>query len=321
MNSSGTLFYINHDGVHTDISHLPPRTYLFLDSNVCIKIWQRNRDQDVDDLIHFLRNSNQRHSFSKNGGYPVDLALASAENSKQDIKPKYIKFAREFEKTFKIIFPGSEYQSEWLQKKHWNTLKIIRSCKDSTEKTISKIYELVEEKTPKSNQILENCDELISWLWRNKENLSHITGHLIYLGVYAIAGSPEAKMILKSSSKSAHGSARNVAWDFMYWICMEIDYLFDDMESIAICTYDKGLCTLLGQRRNLGPRYIPSEFGQFEYLLSHGELNGFQLARLEDTKLAGQIRDKLAFFWKSLDAFSTDTLKVGFPIPPSKKYR
>lgn len=311
---------MTHNGVHEEISELNPRTYFLLDANVCIKIkskeYSQQKEQSLRELIEFLRYSQNRYSYQKNGGYPVDLSLAAAENSWQDKIPRFIKFKKEYKKVFDGIFPGHTIDPNWIQRKHENTKKAVIPCKNSIEAVIAKINSLAKKKPSSNREILQRCDDLINFHWNQRKNMPAIIGHIFHLGIYAIAGNPEARRLLKIDSPSEK-SDRNVAWDLMYFIYHEIDYIFDDMTNTAICTYDKDLKILLKQRIKQGPRYGPLEYDQNAFD-SFGELNGFKLQRIDESNLSNEIRKRLARFWDSLAAFSDDGIAIGLRKPPIK---
>jgi hypothetical protein len=142
--------------------------------------------------------------------------MSAFEISKQHQKQKYKKFLSKFDQVFKHVFPNRTYSTDWLQKKYGSGMNVILSHLNPIRDTIKEIYGLVPEKRISNQETLDRCKTLISWNWSKKDLLPIIGGPILYQGIYAISGSPEAHRVLKVSRKKnfPEETATNVAWDF-----------------------------------------------------------------------------------------------------------
>jgi len=153
--------------------------------------------------------------------------------------------------------------------------------------------------------VLERIDGFLDWVIAERQNLAVIGGPLLYLAVYAIAGSPEAHRFLKLSRVAKEGSdaiARNVAWDMMHWVNLDFHYHYAKYPSTVVCTSDQALADFLLIRKNLGPRTGREGMLNARVVSSYGDLNLPKLSRLDDTALSDKIARRLLTFWQRLGA-------------------
>ena len=109
-------------------------------------------------------------------------------------------------------------------------MKQLVTTHPSIAKLIEITYSLIPSgDTPTDEEVLRGIDLLLQWLWANNENLEVIGGPIIYVCTYAIAGSPDARKIIKlNKARKGHVNiealSKNIAWDFLYWVMLEFEY-------------------------------------------------------------------------------------------------
>jgi hypothetical protein len=168
--------------------------------------------------------------------------------------------------------------------------------------------------------VLECIDSFLNWVIIERHNLAIVGGPLLYLAVYAIAGSPEAHRFLKLSRVAKEGSdviARNVAWDMLHWINLDFHYHYAKYPSTVVCTSDKALADFLLMRKNLGPRVGREAMLNARVVSSYGDLNLPKLSRLDGTSLGEKIAQRLLKFWQRLGKIQENEI-LFFPLGRSK---
>ncbi|OMG51650.1 hypothetical protein BJN45_17165 [Azonexus hydrophilus] len=235
---------------------------------------------------------------------PIEPVLALMELTRQDCEADFGAYLAKFEYFFRSVYGVENLDPTWIRLTYEPVSRLLSSVHHSLLLTLQQIHVT----TPGSgslqhNVMLERIDDFLDWIISERQNLAVIGGPLLYLAVYAIAGSPEAHRFLKLSRVIKEGSdaiARNVAWDMMHWVNLDFHYHYAKYPSTVVCTSDQALADFLLIRKNLGPRVGREGMLNARVVRSYGELNLPKLSRLDDTALSDKITQRLLTFWQRL---------------------
>jgi len=264
---------------------------------------------------HFVSVSKQavNHSWHQNKQWiPINPILALMELTKQNAASDYQSYRKLHDEFFKCVYDVQDVAPEWVAATYLAALKAHVSTHPSISKTIEAVYSFCpSEDKPSYSAAIASCEAFFKWIWDERARLTLIGGPLIYISVYAICGSPQARSFIKYSKRSAE-TAENVAWDLLYWIMLEIDYHQGRYENTVVCTSDYALAELLSSRVNKSPRGQLSSSGETCLVDSYGDFYPVKFKRFENTKLEKDIFHKLVQLLTALEIAETDSIKFGF---------
>lgn len=312
--------FVTHAGVITNLAQLHPKTLFVLDSNVVLTLTSNHTRLETlaPQYLNLLQALRQRAYSSwkvRQAFIPIDPVFAVMELTKQEARRDFDAYRKYFNDLFERIFHLRDYDPAWVADTYEMAICLIDSTHSSVADTVRKVSSLIPELgKPSNEQILQACDSFLDWVWEERDRLALIGGPLLQAAIYAISGSPEARRLLKIDRAQRHDAdaiARNVAWDFMYWIHLDMNYHIKRYENTVVCTSDEALVTLLTQRLNTGPRLDPKVAAEQSDIESSGVIFGPSLSRIEETRLGNQIRNRLLQFWSKLDKASTADVKFG----------
>ncbi len=304
-----TIRFIGHTGEITALARRPPNAMFVFDANTVLA-FIRHADQATRlDDAHFrlLRETRRRVHLQwvqRSRFLPIEPVLALMELTRQDCEPNFGAYLAKFEHFFRSVYGVANLDPTWIRLTYEPASQLLSSVHQSLLLTLQKIHAV----TPTSGSLqhivmLKRIDDFLDWVAAERQNLSVIGGPLLYLAVYAIAGSPEAQRFLKLSRVAKEGSiaiARNVAWDMMHWVNLEFHYHYAKYPSTVVCTSDQALADFLLIRKNLGPRAGRDGMLNARVVSSYGDLNLPKLSRLDDTALSDKITQRLLTFWQRL---------------------
>jgi hypothetical protein len=248
---------------------------------------------------------------------PVDASLASLELSQSgDRVINRSKFDRYFYDHIQIVHGLFNVNPSWVDRFFEPMSQLVSAQLPSLAAIFEKALDLIPPGDTASDTTVEAaCDELFGWLLTKRDDLSVLGGPAMYVAVYAIAGSPDARRIMKVHDARKSGSnevAWNVAWDFIYLHHMDGLYLSDKYEQNVFCTGDGALATLMASRVHKGPRYTPEALASLDSLEVGGDLESFKFKKLENTKLSKRIAEKYAKIMTEIAETTVDIVTVGF---------
>ncbi len=263
----------------------------------------------------FLSVSKQavRRSWHRNKQWiPIDPILALMELTKQNVTRDYQAYLKLHNEFFKHIYGIHDVAPEWIAYTYLAAIKALVSTHPSIYRTIEAVYSFCpSEDKPSDSAVIAGCNAFFNWIWEERARLSLIGGPLIYIGVYAICGSPQARAFIKYSKRSAE-TAKNVAWDLLYWVMLEIDYHQGRYENTVVCTSDHALAELLSSRVNKGPRGQMRTSNETVSVHSYGDFYPVKFKRIENTKLEREIFQKFMQLLRALEIAENDSIKFGF---------
>lgn len=304
-----TIRFIGHTGEITALARQPPNAMFVFDANTVLA-FIRHADQATRlDDAHFrlLRETRRRVHLQwtqRSRRLPIEPVLALMELTRQDCEADFGAYLAKFEHFFRSVYGVANLDPTWIRLTYEPVSRLLSSVHQSLLLTLQQIHAV----TPTSgslqhNVMLEHIDDFLDWVIAERQNLAVIGGPLLYLAVYAIAGSPEAHRFLKLSRVVKEGSdaiARNVAWDMMHWVNLDFHYHYAKYPSTVVCTSDQALADFLLIRKNLGPRAGREGMLNARVVSSYGDLNLPKLSRLDDTALSDKITQRLLTFWQRL---------------------
>lgn len=235
---------------------------------------------------------------------PVEPVLALMELTRQDHEANFGAYLDKFEHFFRSVYGVTNLDPTWIQLTYDPVSQLLSSVHHSLRLTLQQILAI----TPASGSLqhtiaLERIDGFLDWVIAEQKNLAVIGGPLLYLAVYAIAGSPEAHRFLKLSRLAKEGSdaiARNVAWDIMHWVNLDFHYHYAKYPSTVVCTSDQALADFILIRKNLGPKTGREGMLNARVVNSYGDLNLPKLSRLDGTTFNDKITQRLLVFWQRI---------------------
>lgn len=271
------------------------------------------------------RSRVRRHWHDRVKWIPVNPTYAAMELSSQDLLPDREKFDSYFVQFLSNVYQIDNVDPRWIGDCFYYAQKLSESFLPSFKSIFAKALELIPAGGGRANdaQVEGAVNAMCDWLEARADDLAVIGGLPLYVTIYAFAGSPQARRLLKverSQSRGIDSTARNVAWDFMYFLHREFSYLRHQYDDI-FCTADEALAELLSSKINRGPRYprgIAEKLDSFE---SFGDLSTFPLRRLDgQTRLTKRIEGRVLSMLARA-GMSQDAIPVGFPpmwrsVPP-----
>lgn len=317
---TGELRFVGHSGEITDLRRLPAKTMFVADSNLVLRLVTKNElfEELPKSYRNFLLTTRQRARIGwkvRERFIPIDPTFAIMELTKQDLKPDFDAYLVYFNNFFKSVYLLDGYDPLWVRSSYEPAINLIEETVPSIQRTVLKTFALIPPSGKHNNQvILDACDNLLDWVKSEHGNLVLIGGPILLAAIYAIAGSPQAQKLIKverSKRTDPFAVASNVAWDFMYWIHLDMNYHFKRYDNIVVCTADGALVDLLTQRLNTGPRFGGRAAFVAMEVPSTGTITIPTLARLDDTNLGIQVATRLIDFWKYMDDNSTEDVKFG----------
>ena len=312
-----TLYFVGHKGLMQALDVCNTNTMYIPDSNLVLALMQHKHSEIKlsGRHKHFLSTSKQAviHSWHQNKEWiPVNPILSLMELSRQHIKPNFESYIKLYKEFFEDIYRIQDVAPEWIASTYVTAFKAHVSIHPSISRTIEAIYSFCPpEDKPTDLAATEGCERFFEWIWRERSYLTLIGGPLIYLAVYAICGSPQARAFIKYSKRSQE-MASNVAWDLLYWVMLEMDYHLGKYDNSVVCTSDGALADLLSSRVNRGPRGEASRLDKADYIESYGDFSPVKLKRLENTKLENKILRLLFQLLVSLKSTEENSIKFGF---------
>lgn len=317
---AGELRFVGHTGEIRNLRRLSMKTMFVVDSNLVLNLLSKAArfDRLPPSYRSFLLATRQRALASwkvQEKFIPIDPVLAIMELTKQSSRPDFSAFLSYFDDFFSKVYMLDGYDPAWVKLAYDPALGLVRSTQPSIQETVLRVFSLIPPPGPRSNKvILDACDSFLQWTLDEQDRLVLMGGPLLQAAIYAIAGSPQARRLLKVElSKRMEPSevAANVAWDFMYWIHSDINYHFKRYDNTVVCTADAALVDLLSLRRNKGPRFSAVLSNALTEIPSAGEIEATPLARIDETSLGADITELLVDFWRRLNARSVDHVKFG----------
>lgn len=315
--SKEKLYFVGHKGQMKVLDSSDINTMYIPDSNLVLTLVQsiHNKKKLSDRHSHFIAVTKQavtRSWHQDKKWIPINPILAIMELTKQNVMPNYEYYIKLYKEFFEEIYGINDVAPEWVASTYLFALKAHVSTHPSISKIVEAIYSFCPpEDKPTDSAVKESCEKFFNWIWEERTHLALIGGPLMYLAVYALCGSPQARAFIKYSRRSSE-TAKNVAWDILYWIIQEVDYHQGKYENSVVCTSDYALTELLSSRVNKGPRGQVSASGGEEYVESYCDFNPVKLSRLENTMLEKEILQMLLQLYKALELVGTNSIKFGF---------
>ncbi len=317
--SKQSLYFVGHRGLIQRLDAGQRHTMYVPDANLVLSLLRaRSKGETLSGRHkHFLSVTKQaiNHSWHQQKRWiPVNPVLALMELTQQHRRPNFRTYFELHQELFSKVFCIRNVAPEWVAETFLSALKAQISTLPSIARTIETVYELCsDEEKPSDSDVIESCEKLFEWMWLERERLALIGGPLIYLSIYAFAGSPQARAFIKYAKRSPT-TASNVAWDMLYWIMLELDYHQPRYENTVVCTSDRALGEFLGSRTNQGPRGQVDPRGQPQYVEAYGDFSPAKLKRLENTKLEQDIFDRYLQFMCYMERVESNSIKFGFNI-------
>jgi hypothetical protein len=319
--SLGELYFSGFRGSIKTLKRTPGKIMFVLDANLILNLMNKNLEYDdfpnsYKDFLRISRNKAYK-SWSMRGKWiPIDPVLAIMELTKQDKKQDFKIYEAYFNDFFEKIYRINNFDPRWIYSTYEVALKAVSNTHPSIKKTIEKLYKFIAKNDkPTQEEIIAGCDKFIEWIWSERDDLVLIGGFLFYVAIYAIAGSPEARQVIKLNKIKKEGAsevANNVAWDFLYWLNLDTRYFINKYDNTIICTGDKALATLLGSKEHTGSRFSTKEIDKSEYVEAKGNIKPYKFKRLENTKLEKTLYYKFMNLYLNLDRVIHDSVKFGF---------
>jgi hypothetical protein len=245
----------------------------------------------------------QKYWHQREKWIPINPSFAALELSKQDVVRSEAAFTVYFGDFLSDVYGVNNVDPRWITGCFDATIPLLDSFFVSLENTVTKLLQLMPTTSTNNKELGLVVNAFCDWLEDNADTLAVAGGELLYLGVYAFAGSPQARRLLKTeqaNTKGIEAVARNVAWDHMYLIQRQFSYLYRQYEDNIICTADDALADLLAARTNHGPRYAPNDAVNLTQYDAYGQFTPFSLPRLEgDTRFLRNLMQRLNRFFET----------------------
>lgn len=311
-----TLRFIGHRGERFQPKNAVGKVMFIPDANLVLGLRSHHHNHrqlppSYRDYLAATQRSTQKYWHRRQQWIPVNPTFAALELSKQDRARNEAAFSSYFADFLNDVYGINNVDPRWITSCFDTTLPLLDSFFTSLESTVIKLLQLMPSTSPNNQELESLVNALCDWLENNADTLQVTGGELLYLGVYAFAGSPQARRLLKTDQATTKGIdtvARNVAWDHMYLIHREFSYRYQKYDDDIICTADDALADLIAARINRGPRYAPGNAGYLTHYQSYGEFTPFSLPRLRgDTRFLRSLTQRLnRFFENAADKFNTE---------------
>jgi len=315
-----SLHFIGFEGRIEEISPDAKSTCLVLDANLILKLLRYNSGNDVlsEEVHKFLETSKQLSQVAWSLPTPklaIDPFLGLIELTGQNKRPNIRKFLEIFDELLGGVFGIAGYHPNWVIEVYATAMIAQVGVMPSLEATLHKVYSLIcSSDKPSDDEILARCEELLTWILKRHDRLTLIGGPLLYASAFAIAGSPDARHILKVAQAlkgDRTATAHNVAWDFLYGLRMSMEFHRNDLENCIVCTFDKALAGFLGSKSHEGPRANLTSESMPQVVPIHGKVTPFKFRRLDNTNLEKQLFTMFLNFYTVLDKVEVDSFKFG----------
>lgn len=296
------LRFVGHAGALSSLPTKSGNTMFVPDSNLLLNLRRTKGSLTklppaYQEYLRVVRRHVGQQWHERKSFIPVNPSYAAFELSRSGTaanKPKFDEF-----------FYGylRDMHGVWDVDPRWGD-----ACFDELQRYVANVlpsFAAVFEKTfmvlpaaesPSDSEIEEACDELFAWVVANVDELSVIGGPAMYVATYAVAGSPDARHLMKVKEARKGNPAevaKNVAWDFVYLQHQEPSYLYRKYDETIFCTSDAPLAALVASKIHRGPRYEPALLLNTETVEVDGELTPFKFRRLDPgTKLGDRLLDK-----------------------------
>lgn len=315
-----TIRFIGHTGELKSLGGLHPKTMFVLDANTVLNI-SRHVDSSarLDDAhMRLLRETRRRvHlQWSQRIKFiPVEAVFAIMELTKQNLNVDYSAYEARYLRFLADVYNVHDVDPQWIR----DTYEPMEKLTSTMYQSIGETLQVVMAVAPTSGrldqrEVLHRVDDFLNWMVSERDRLAMIGGPLLYLAIYAIAGSPEAQRFLKLSKLPKEGPeavARNVAWDFMHWVNLDFHYHYAKYPNTVVCTSDQSLADFLLMRRNRGPRNAKIALERGNVVESYGDINLPRLGRLTDTKLVDELGLRIWRFWQRLSPLQDSDIYFG----------
>ncbi len=241
---------------------------------------------------------------------------AAMELSSQDLIPDRGKFDSYFAQFLSSVYQIDNVDPRWIGDCFYYAQKLIRSFLPSFKSIFTKALELMPAGGGRASdaQVEDAVDAMCDWLEAEADDLATIGGLPLYVVIYAFAGSPQARRLLKveqAQSRGIESTARNVAWDFMYCLHREFSYLRHQYNDDIFCTADAALAELLGSKINRGQRYARGIAESLDSFESFGDFSTFPLRRLDgQSRLTKRLEGRMLALFAQVSV-SKDMVPVG----------
>lgn len=320
------LYFIGFKGAITNLESGAKNVSYVLDSNLVLKLIRSHNKNEIlsSNQQHFyqvsMRVANKEWGLS-NPKIAINPVLAILELTKQHKKVDYKRYELMFNELLQSIYGVYGYDPIWVNQSYLAAMQALVSIHPSIVNTVMGVWSYIDKvDKPTDIQIISGCEKFLNWIWRNQEQLVLIGGPLLYVSMYAIAGSPDAQLILKVKKARKENDlnsakldvANNVAWDFLYWVLQELEYHRAELSDVIVCTSDRPLARLLSSRINQGIRSGINSNSPSQFIETHGDFYPFKFKRLESTKLEKKLEEMLISFHMALIQNSSDSFKFGF---------
>ena len=299
--------FIGHGGERYQPKNAMGKVMFIPDANLVLSLQSRQRNgrdlpQSYRDYLAATRILTQKYWHQREQWIPVNPSFAALELSKQDHVRNEITFASYFGSFLSDVYGVNNVDPRWITSCFKATMPLLDTFFISLEKTVTKLLQLMPRTSPNNQELEAVVNAFCDWLELNAETLQVAGGELLYLGIYAFAGSPQARRLLKTEQSHTKGMevvARNVAWDQMYLIYRQLSYLYKKYDDDIICTADVALADLLAVRINRGPRYGSGDVANLTQYTAYGEFTPFPFSRLEgDTRFLRKLMLRLNHFFE-----------------------
>lgn len=316
-NRKETLYFVGHEGLMQVLNVGRVNTMYVPDANLVLSLLQSNPkgiklEGRYNNFVAVSKKA-VKHSWNQNKqSIPVNPILALMELTKQNVVPDFQAYFNIHNEFFKRVYGIQDFAPEWVAVTYFAAFKALVSTHSSISRTIEAVYSFCPfEDKPSDSAVMTGCVAFFNWIWEERARLTLIGGPLMYLSIYAICGSPQARAFIKYSKRSPE-IAKNVAWDLLYWVMLEIDYHQGRYENTIVCTFDRALAELLSSRVNKGPRGQMCALDEAISVDSYGDFCPVKLKRIENTKLEKEIFQKLVQLLVALETAENDSIKFGF---------
>ena len=313
------LRFIGHSGERYQPKNAAGKVMFIPDANLVLSLRShhhnyRHLPPSYRDYLAATRTLTQKYWHQREQWIPINPSLAALELSKQDMVRSEAAFAVYFGDFLSDVYGIHNVDPRWITGCFDATIPLLDSFFVSLENTVIKLLQLMPTTSLNNQELASVVNALCDWLEDNADTLQVAGGELLCLGIYAFAGSPQARRLLKTeqaNTKGIEAIARNVAWDQMYLIHRQMSYLYRKYDDDIICTADDALADLLAARIHRGPRYAPIDAANLTQYDAYGQFTPFSLPRLEgDTRFLKKLIQRLNRFFstatRTFDVVPTD---------------
>jgi hypothetical protein len=244
---------------------------------------------------------------------PINPTFAAMELSTRDGQVDAARFHRYFSDFLARLYGINDVDPRWVDDCFALARNLVASFMPSLIAIVQEASRLMPPAEADERCMEVAAMELCDWLETQAESLAVVGGIPLYVAIYAIAGSPEARRILKVSKRDEPSAAQNVAWDFLYAVFRDLSYLHYQNQDDIFCTADDALAELLLAKIPVGPRYDPAMSSHTVAFESFGSLTPFPLRRLNEATRLSKCLDKRVYALLERVRLAPDVVAVGYP--------